>query len=248
MTLSLNMLADIFLQGTRIYVIAPIIIFGFLCHNHKLFFKLAGIVFFSSILNTYLKNYWQVPLDPRVGQGYAFPSGHMQIAFVFWGFLAWHFKNLALRIFVGLITLGIGWALVQKGYHIPKDVLASFIAGAIVVFFAVVIDKIGGENEKYFILILFALTGLLMYVRPSPLYAPHVKMYFLGLGAMGLASILPKQDSHLTYAKAVPMVLIFLIPLGVLYYLKILVGFAAFQIPFALLCFYIFYVIGRIKK
>jgi PAP2 superfamily protein len=125
---------DFFLRGvlttTKPITVIFVILFGYIFLKKEAFGRAFCIFAFAIILNPFLKSLFQVPLPPTLGSaGWAFPSGHMLTATIFWAWLAWEYKSKNLWIFVVLLLTGIGIGLVYFGYHYPSD-----IAGAL--FFA----------------------------------------------------------------------------------------------------------------
>jgi hypothetical protein len=88
----------------------------------------------SFLINSSLKLLFKIPMMPHVGNGYAFPSGHTQMATVFLGWLAWH-QIYPKQYFYFLILL-TGFSIYDQNYHTPIEILAGFVTGfAIVMFF-----------------------------------------------------------------------------------------------------------------
>lgn len=82
----------------------------------------------SFILNANLKCLFKIPLAPHVGKGFAFPSGHMQAACFFWGWLAYELNSKWLTGIIIFLLGGLGYWITFFGYHGYLD-----IAGAIIV-------------------------------------------------------------------------------------------------------------------
>src|SRR5262249_47331907 len=111
-------------------ILASIITIGFLTQNERVFARTLFLLTFTLISNFYLKSLWQVPLIAHM-DGWAFPSGHMSIAVVFWGYLACIYRNFIFSALVGFMLCLAGYGLVYQGYHYPIDILGSVIFGAI---------------------------------------------------------------------------------------------------------------------
>ena len=91
---------------------------------------------FATLFNSFLKSIWQIPLPETANStGWAFPSGHMHFACVFWLILAFSLGRKHL-IFITPMLMGLGYALVAKGYHYPVDIFPSAILGAIEAYYA----------------------------------------------------------------------------------------------------------------
>lgn len=137
MTSVASSLAKGFLLFSDAIIISPFLIMGFATrggffiqppsYKGELIWGNASLlVLFTMIFNVFLKSIFLVPLNPALGiQGYAFPSGHMQVAFVFYGFLAITYAGWIGRVVLMTILIGIGYGLVQQGYHTLMDVAGS---------------------------------------------------------------------------------------------------------------------------
>jgi len=109
--LDLSLLAKGFLTFSHPIVIVPLLLIGLvgevvLGQKSPCEWRLACLlVLFSMILNVFLKSLFLVPLNPALGkEGFAFPSGHMQVSVVLYGYL--------LRVYVrhwirGLLILSL---------------------------------------------------------------------------------------------------------------------------------------------
>ncbi|MCS5708082.1 hypothetical protein CC99x_004100 [Candidatus Berkiella cookevillensis] len=98
--------------------------------NTKAFSKAFMLMLFTMIYNLYLKSIWQIPLEPPL-EGWAFPSGHMHAAWVFWGWLVCHYKKWSLfatfLVAMSLATFG----MIDHGYHNIIDVLGAIGFGSL---------------------------------------------------------------------------------------------------------------------
>ena len=100
---------------------------GFILGNRTLFYHTACITLLSMIINVALKHTFQLPLSLNIGHiGYAFPSGHMQLAAVFYGFLALHTKKPRLYLLTLILLGGIGFGIVHFNYHNWTDIGGAF--------------------------------------------------------------------------------------------------------------------------
>jgi hypothetical protein len=103
---------------------------------HKATFARMGLLLLlSSLLNTWLKDFFQDPrpdlvfqLDP-VGNTYGFPSGHAQIAVVVWFWIAWAAKKKWVWIVNSILVLGICASRLYLGVHDVEDVLGGAAIG-----------------------------------------------------------------------------------------------------------------------
>lgn len=167
-------LMDVFcrlvLMTTKEFVFILLILIGFVFLRKEAFGRAFFIFAFSMILNPFLKSLFQVPPAPAANpEGWAFPSGHMQIAATFWIWLAWEYKNKFLYVFTALLLACIGFALVYCDYHYPVD-----IAGA--VFFAILT------------LVLYGFAIKNKYIQQNP----YMIGFFLAALAMPIMFFTPK--------------------------------------------------------
>jgi membrane-associated phospholipid phosphatase len=66
--------------------------------------------------------------------GGGFPSGHTQGAVVFWGYLAFRFKNAPFRAIAGFLILGIPLSRLYLGVHFPIDIAGGYAFGAVLLY------------------------------------------------------------------------------------------------------------------
>ncbi len=74
--------------------------------------------------------------------GGGFPSGHTQGAVVFWGYLAYKFRNTLFRSIAGFLILGIPLSRVYLGVHFPIDIAGGYLLGSILLYGFI-------KSEKY---------------------------------------------------------------------------------------------------
>ncbi|MDP3559817.1 MAG: phosphatase PAP2 family protein [Legionellaceae bacterium] len=130
----LDYLSSLFLVfgSVQMYVLLFIIAYGWF--RSPLVYKAMEISLYSMLVNVVLKVTFQVPmLSNPSAHWFVFPSGHMQLATVFYGTLclggAVHY---VLRVVILLIMTGIAWALVYWGYHTCWDVAGGVFFGILV--------------------------------------------------------------------------------------------------------------------
>jgi len=126
----LELIAKTGLLFSQPIVLASIVLVGFLNRNEAVFGRTLLILLFTMIYNVYLKSIWQMPL-PAPLEGWAFPSGHMHSAMVFWGALALEYKGFWPKGLVLLILCMSGFGLVFSGYHYPIDILGAVAFGSV---------------------------------------------------------------------------------------------------------------------
>lgn len=181
-------IANLFLLLIHPYFILFIMIMGFYLIDRSIFFQAACLLAFSVVLNVALKATFQVPLSPSLHKtGFAFPSGHMQSASVFYGFcipylLAWPTKWLALVV----LLVGIGASLIHYDYHTLQDVLgAVLVAWVILTTYHYALKQ---RNQRFILLfMLFISTALMIYNVIIYNFVPfHAWFAYMTLAALSL--------------------------------------------------------------
>ncbi|AEI88913.1 MAG: AcidPPc domain-containing protein [Candidatus Midichloria mitochondrii] len=91
------------------------------------FFKLLALTIgLSASLNAFLKELWQVPLDPSLGKvWWGFPSGHMQNAAIFYLGLALYARKLWVFITSIIVLYGISEAFIYYKFHDTSEIIAA---------------------------------------------------------------------------------------------------------------------------
>lgn len=130
----MNLLTVFFLSFSHTIVIVPLIVLGCVLISRRIFCHALCLLVLSILLNIVLKHTFQIPLSPTLGkEGFAFPSGHMQAATVLYGWLALNIQNVWFRLSVVIILLGIGFSLVNAGYHNYYDVFGGVFFGSLLI-------------------------------------------------------------------------------------------------------------------
>ena len=184
----LDTIAKFFLVFGQEFILIPLIIIGFLALNKKTYGHAIFLLLFTMIFNAFLKSIFQIPLAEHLNKtGYAFPSGHMQSAIVFYGWLWFAHKNTLVRSIVSIILLGISCALIQQKYHNLYDVLGAVLFGLLTLFVYALVLQIKLFMNKPFLLgyILIALSIGLLLSMDSLL--KHTLMAFMVLTGFTLS-------------------------------------------------------------
>jgi len=131
-----EMCATFFLSFAHTTVLIPLVLLGYIWINRGVFYDALCLLFLSMLFSYALKVTFQVPLSPLLHQEtFALPSGHMQMAVVFYGWLALQFKKPLLRTSIFILLIGLGFSLIHKGYHDLTDVLAAVVSGSLLLAF-----------------------------------------------------------------------------------------------------------------
>lgn len=128
-------IASLFLFFTNEQFLIPFIIFGYLYIDRDIFYNATCLILIGTLFNTALKVTFQVPLAEILGKdGFAFPSGHMQAATAFFGWLALKSHAFKIRIFTIILLICIGLSLVHFQYHNYYDVLAAIFSASLLMY------------------------------------------------------------------------------------------------------------------
>ena len=143
-------------------MIAAIIFLGSFVGNRKTFLDATCLLLMSMLLNTALKSIFNIPL-PAGLNGLAFPSGHMQSAVVFYGWIAYRCPQKWVRAAVSIVLVGLGQALVHFGYHRYVDIAGALFFGLIALYGYCGIQAIQRHQKNKHLPILFLLCAGLFY-------------------------------------------------------------------------------------
>lgn len=98
--------------------------------------RLVVLIMLSAILNGLLKDVFDDPrpaieyaLDGKVGDSYGLPSGHAQLAFAAWGWLAMELRTRWGWVLAAVVIAGICFSRLYLGVHDVEDVLAGSVIG-----------------------------------------------------------------------------------------------------------------------
>ena len=98
--------------------------------------RVALLVFITALSNSLLKDIFQDPrpdiafaLDPEVGASFGRPSGHAQIAFAMWLWLALEIGRIWAWAAAIFIALGVSFSRLYLGVHDVDDVLVGSTIG-----------------------------------------------------------------------------------------------------------------------
>ncbi len=172
----LDLLFRVILSVTNEFVIIGLMTVGFFLLSRDIFGKALCLLLFTMIFNPFLKAIWQIPLPPELGNGYAFPSGHMQTSFVLWGWIIYEYRNLKLTRALALLPIGVGCALIYFGYHSPIDIAGAIGFGCttLLLYYSLSKSRWSYKNPRLPVFTLIPLTLLILVFFPVSQMPPHV--------------------------------------------------------------------------
>ncbi|MFM9862331.1 MAG: phosphatase PAP2 family protein [Micropepsaceae bacterium] len=114
---------------------------GYWLWDKAMFTRLALLIGFVGLMNTFLKELFMDPrppvalaLDGRVGESFGFPSGHAQIAVAMWFYLAMEIKRTWAWIAAAIVAGGVCFSRIYLGVHDVEDVLGGAALGVACLF------------------------------------------------------------------------------------------------------------------
>lgn len=179
----LELIAKTGLFFSQPIVLASVVLVGFLNRNEAIFGRTLLLLLFTMVYNVFLKSIWQIPLPPPL-EGWAFPSGHMHSAVVFWGGLAIEYRRFWFSALVVFILCLSGYGLIYHGYHYPIDIVGAVGFGSLSLFIFHLCKNRPSFKEKPYRLGI-ELSGIailcMMMMPPSSLSKWHI---WQALGAL----------------------------------------------------------------
>lgn len=202
----LDIIAKFFLVFGQEFILIPLITIGFFALNKKTYGHAIILLLFTMIFNAFLKSIFQIPLAEHLNKtGYAFPSGHMQSAIAFYGWLFVAHKNTLVRTMVLTILFGLGYSLIQQKFHNIYDVSAAVLFGSLTLLIYTIVSRIKLFKSRPFllgyILIVFS-AGLLLSMDSLP---NHTLMAFMVLTGFTLSWTIffDSNDITLSFLKTI---------------------------------------------
>ncbi len=150
--------------------------FIYWCFERKTFGRLVLLVFFSALVNTWLKDFFQDPrpdsslsIDPWLhdNQSFGFPSGHSQLAVIIWLYIALNVKSNIVRLISLICLVCVPFSRLYLGVHDLSDIFGGLLIGVIILFIAQFLFKKidnGYHLKKISQFILISLILILFYI------------------------------------------------------------------------------------
>ena len=152
--------------------------------------RLMVIVVLSTLLNAFLKDYWQDPrpdsmfrLDGEVGSSFGLPSGHAQVSSVFWFYLAYELRRVWAWCVASIVVIGICFSRLYLGVHDLEDVLFGASLGVISLF---LYARLVALNKLYQLKLGFGLIALILLGVLLWFTWPSAKHSFNAIATIGL--------------------------------------------------------------
>lgn len=180
----MEQLCQFFLFFSKEIGIGITFLLGYFFYNKKVFFQALVLALTGIVIAASLKSIFKVPLMPHLGEGWAFPSGHMFVSTIFWGFLAFEVRNTIFSFLAGLILTGIAIGLLYLNYHLWVDVSAAVACAFIFVALYKLLLRVPicYESQTFLSSLMFGVACFLTLLMPK-IY-PHLKISlskFLGI-------------------------------------------------------------------
>lgn len=191
MTIS-DITAKLLLVPAHAVFLIPFITVGYFSRQRTHFRKAVFVLLFTLILNPALKTFYHIPLPSHLGEGFAFPSGHMQAAAVFWGCLAFEWNKKWLTVSILFLLTGIGFALIHLNYHNFLDVSSAVLFAMItLIIYHFLYQLFNHKNPAWigFSLLMFTIP-LLYYISDLK---PTVWLAVTALLGLSMESLLREQ-------------------------------------------------------
>lgn len=109
------------------------LITGYFLYDRKVFSYVIILTLFTSIVNSYLKSIWQIPLNPASPYVWAYPSGHTQIHIVMWLSLILLTRKFKLLLMLIPFFITCYFGMTHFKYHTWADILGGICAGLLIV-------------------------------------------------------------------------------------------------------------------
>ena len=100
--------------------------------------RLVVLIAITAVINGWLKDYWQDPrpapkywLDPRVAGSYGRPSGHAEVSFAMWMWIAYEIKRPWAWAAATIIVAGVCMSRLYLGVHDVDDIVTGLALGVV---------------------------------------------------------------------------------------------------------------------
>jgi undecaprenyl-diphosphatase len=186
-------------------ILIPFFISGMIFHKREIYTRALCLFCIIMIFNTLLKNFFKIPLFPHLGPGYAFPSGHMHAAVVFYGYILYRIKDYKIKTIIAISLCGLGFSLVYQRYHNLYDILGAIAFGVVELMICAHLEKRKKNLAAVALIFSIVIIGILLYMCKIE---PHVLLAFYALLGIILGTkIFPEQISENIFRKFIALFL-----------------------------------------
>jgi hypothetical protein len=190
-------LSKAFLAFGDIKILAPMILIGLIFYE-RYFLIPTLLLLLTIILSALLKLAFAIPYSPelvaKLGKGgFAFPSGHMQSAAVFYGWFITTITAKWIRFTLIALIIGIGSALVHEGYHSVYDIFGGLFFAVITIgFYQFLISlvsskRVGIQDRQLGAIIIFSLSiclaAIMVFLYDLPSYFATILYFIAGFSS-----------------------------------------------------------------
>jgi undecaprenyl-diphosphatase len=149
-------------------------------------------MFFAMIFNTLLKRFFQIPLFPHLGIGYAFPSGHMHTIAMFFGFILPVAKDKRIKALLSAIILFEIYTLMHSNFHDLADIVGALGCAAIEIlcYYQLVSEFGEKKGRKYALVIAITLSLFSVVLLPLINYTMPDYVWSALYSLLGIATAL----------------------------------------------------------
>ncbi|MBU8907714.1 phosphatase PAP2 family protein [Desertibacillus haloalkaliphilus] len=139
--------------------------------HKKIGFYLFYVFLFSMYVNEFLKSTFMIerPGDHQpLTTGYSFPSGHVQAATSFWGFLIPAISKRWFTVFACVYIGLISFSRLYTGAHWPADVVAAILISSFIIYMSYrSYDWLGSMPDNYKLIFSFVIPIALVLLNPK---------------------------------------------------------------------------------
>ena len=159
------------------YFFMAVVALVFWCINKPFGYRLGFAYLSSSVLNSAMKNTFQIPrpylrdsgiriLRPETATGFSFPSGHTQSTAAFFTSFMIKFKKTWLIIVGVIFIILVGISRMYLGHHTIEDVAVAAVLGAGWVFISNWLFNTAeksGRQAIFLLIVIPAIIGLFIF-------------------------------------------------------------------------------------
>ncbi len=188
------------------------------------------LLLFVMIFKTLLKDIFKIsPPVSSPSSNYAFPSGHVYFATVFYFWIAFYRHSLKFRLFGVCALVLTSFAIVYKGYHEVPEIIFTFLLGISTVHTYNKFSKIIFDRR----IRIFLFTAIILYTLSSCVFEKTKIDIIIGVyGTLGfIFGLSLKQNFNNFLIPILGLVVCYLFTLDIRDFVKGLVWYFVFFIP-----------------